>query len=111
MLRHKFCALGWHEKALWLSAFVSWAGVAVAAADAATVREFVVAALTSLGVTQGAIYATCVTRRLDRQYKAMLVAATTRQRPEVPAGRRDRLRLLAQTGPQGTSRSLSSGSA
>lgn len=113
MLRHRFRALGWHEKALWLSVVLTWASVAVATADSATSREWVLAVLAALVTTQSALFFRTVQRRVDRMYGALLQAAMKRQLPEAGGVRRE----LAATRPQpalrllGTSRSLSSGSA
>lgn len=60
---------------LWFSALATWGGVTAAAAGRATVREWVISVLAALATTQGAIYATCVARRLDRMYSAVLADA------------------------------------
>jgi hypothetical protein len=92
------------EKLLWISAAASCAGVAAAAVTRATAREWVVAVIAAAVTTQGAIYASCVARRIDRMYTAALAdamktGATTLPTRGAPPGER-RLRLAPTgTGP------------
>jgi hypothetical protein len=87
------------EKLLWVSAALSWGGVAAATAVHAGERDWFITLIAATVITQGAIYATFVARRLDVMYKAMLIAATKQAGP----GGHPRLSLVQTgTGPHRT---------
>lgn len=101
-----------HTGLLWGAHIPVWGTVITMGADQATAREWTTALVIGATLSQAALYATFVRPRLDRMYRAMLVAgARQHQGPPPPPLEAAVVRLSAVRAAQGTARPGSGGCA